>query len=247
MLTIGQLAALTRTTPRALRLYERRGLLRADRTPAGRRAYGREHVAVLAQIRTFKDMGLSLAAIGELMQRRTLDAGAMIELRLAQVEAEQARLGALATNLRAARAALSDGTAVDAAALAALLAPPDALRFKGLIDRWFTPAEQQAWRQAVGPVDPAVWTGLRARVREAIAAGVRPDSPEGRALGTAWREALQPMMQAVGRDLWNRGAAMFRDGAAPGPGDPDDDLGAILAWVFEAAPEAVSPEPASSP
>lgn len=246
MLTIGQLARLTRTTPRALRLYERRGLIRPDRTPAGRRVYGREHVAVLAQIRIFKDMGLSLAAIGDLLGRHTLDAAGMIDLRLAQVEAEQARLTVLAANLRRTRAALESG-AVDAAALAALLAPPDAQRFRTLIDRWFTPEQQESWRAAAGQVDEAVWIALRKRTRAAMASGVRPDSEEGRAIGAAWQAALQPILQAVGPDLWRRGAAMFRDPASFAADGLAEDMEPVFAWVFAAIPPPVSSASPSGP
>jgi DNA-binding transcriptional MerR regulator len=233
MLTIGQLAAQTGATPRALRLYERRGLLKADRTAAGRRTYGAEHIIVLAQINTLKSMGLTLAEIGKLMQRRTLDASALIEFRLAQVEAEQARLTALAGTLRAASAALSAGP-IDAAALAKLLADPAAVHFQQIIDRWFSPAEQEDWRATVPNMRRSVLAALTSRAKAAVAAGIAPESHEGMAIAADWYAAMLPAMAAAGKERWNRGAAMFL--ATEGGGDEAD---AVHVWLFKAIPAAL--------
>lgn len=233
MFTIGQLAARTGTTPRALRLYERRGLLKVDRTAAGRRVYRADHVIVLTQIRTLKDMGLTLGAIAALMRQRTLDAAELIELRLAQVAAEQDRLAALAGQLRAARSALADGP-IDAASLVKLLADPATARFQTLLDQWFTPAEQEAWRSTVPRMERTTWETLMGRTRAAIAADVTPESPDAHALARDWYTAMLPMITAAGRDRWNRGTEMLSSQILSDGADA-----AVQAWLFKALPAVV--------
>ena len=60
---------------KALRLYERRGLLKPLRSEAGWRTYGPDQIARLHQILALKGLGLSLASIGQLLSSAdTLDA-----------------------------------------------------------------------------------------------------------------------------------------------------------------------------
>lgn len=61
---IGEAAAAAGTTPRALRLYEARGLLRPPpRTPSGQREYGPGEVARVRVIRDLLALGLTLEDI----------------------------------------------------------------------------------------------------------------------------------------------------------------------------------------
>lgn len=233
MMTIGQLAARTGTTPRALRLYERRGLLHADRTASGRRVYGAEHVLALGQIRTLKDMGLTLDAIAGIMRARTLDAGELIGLRLARIEAEQARLTALAARLRMVQATLADGP-IDAARLCELLAEPAQADVRQLLDRWFTPAEQAAWREALAAqAKPDSLAALQARVRAAVDSGITPDSEAGAALAAEWQAMMRTMVETVGVQQWNKGAALIEQAFA-GDGSADAAGAAVYAWLSRA-------------
>ena len=51
-------------TPRAVRLYEARGLLRSvDRSPAGYRLFDQRHIEALSFIRDARDLGLTLEEI----------------------------------------------------------------------------------------------------------------------------------------------------------------------------------------
>lgn len=56
----GELARAARTTIKALRVYEKAGLLTPDRRDGGWRLYGPKHVARLHQILALKALGLSL-------------------------------------------------------------------------------------------------------------------------------------------------------------------------------------------
>jgi phosphoribosylaminoimidazole-succinocarboxamide synthase len=65
---------------RALRLYERKGLVRPGRTRAGWRVYGPNEIERLHQVLTLKSLGLSLARIGELLDERMADLPALLAL-----------------------------------------------------------------------------------------------------------------------------------------------------------------------
>lgn len=65
---------------RALRLYERKGLVRPGRTQAGWRVYGPGEIERLHHVLTLKSLGLSLARITELLAGRDADLGALLAL-----------------------------------------------------------------------------------------------------------------------------------------------------------------------
>jgi len=67
-LTLGALARAAGVNPETIRYYERRGLLpEPPRTPAGYRQYGTEDADRVALILRAKDLGFTLAEIGELL------------------------------------------------------------------------------------------------------------------------------------------------------------------------------------
>lgn len=57
---IQELAARAGTTTRALRYYEEQGLLPAERSANGYRAYGEHHVRLVREIRSLQAIGFSL-------------------------------------------------------------------------------------------------------------------------------------------------------------------------------------------
>jgi phosphoribosylaminoimidazole-succinocarboxamide synthase len=65
---------------RALRLYERKGLVRPRRTQAGWRVYGPAEIERLHQVLTLKSLGLSLSRIGQLLGAREPDLTALLAL-----------------------------------------------------------------------------------------------------------------------------------------------------------------------
>jgi DNA-binding transcriptional MerR regulator len=58
---IGELSTLTNTSTRAIRHYERQGLLRARRAANGYRDFERSSVALIRHLRTLLDAGFTLA------------------------------------------------------------------------------------------------------------------------------------------------------------------------------------------
>ena len=63
MFTIGQVAAATELSPKAIRLYEADELITPERTEAGYRLYRDEDLAVLHFVRQARVLGLGLADI----------------------------------------------------------------------------------------------------------------------------------------------------------------------------------------
>lgn len=63
-----QLARATRTSIKALRYYERHGLLRPKRRPNGWRLYREDDIERLSKIQAFKQMGFGVAAIATLLE-----------------------------------------------------------------------------------------------------------------------------------------------------------------------------------
>lgn len=66
-LTIGQLSDRTGVAPSALRFYESKGLITANRSDGGQRRYARDSLRRVSFIRVAQQVGLSLEEIGEAM------------------------------------------------------------------------------------------------------------------------------------------------------------------------------------
>lgn len=109
--TIGEAAKLTSTTPKAIRLYERKGLLApAQRTPAGYRTYGADDLAVLRFIRQATAVGLRLDEVGHIIglqrngQQPCSTVTDLLDRRLADLDRTMADLEALRHTLARVRA-----------------------------------------------------------------------------------------------------------------------------------------------
>jgi DNA-binding transcriptional MerR regulator len=68
---IADLAEQLGVTPRALRHYEDVGLIRSERTPRNARAYDPETVEILRIVILLREVDVPLAAIGEVVGRRS--------------------------------------------------------------------------------------------------------------------------------------------------------------------------------
>lgn len=91
--TLGQLARKTGLARSSLLHYEAAGLLRpADRSAAGYRLYGKSELDRLLAIRGYREAGLPLAAIADLMAGREGDTAQILERRLVELNADIQRL-----------------------------------------------------------------------------------------------------------------------------------------------------------
>ncbi|WP_325199819.1 MerR family transcriptional regulator [Oscillibacter sp.] len=94
--TVKALAELAGVTPRTLRWYDQKGLLKPRRTTgAGYRLYGPREVDRLQNILFYKELGLELEAVRELLDAPGFDRLAALQSHLAELEARRRRLDAL--------------------------------------------------------------------------------------------------------------------------------------------------------
>lgn len=84
----GELARQANTSIKALRVYEKAGLLTPDRREGGWRLYGPAHVARLHQILALKALGLSLKQIGETLDRDSPEIGQILDLQARQLASD---------------------------------------------------------------------------------------------------------------------------------------------------------------
>ncbi len=115
-LTIGDAAALTRLTAKAIRLYESKGLLPvAERTDAGYRLFDNDDLAVLRFIRSAKALGLPLQEIKNILdlhRRGEQPCGRVVQLldqHIADIDRTIAELEQLRKSLSAARRSARKG------------------------------------------------------------------------------------------------------------------------------------------
>jgi DNA-binding transcriptional MerR regulator len=114
-MTVGRAARRAGLTPKAVRLYESKGLLDpAPRTDAGYRLYQDEDVEVLRFVRQARALGLNLAEIGEIIDLQRHGAQpcgrvlSLVETRLKEVDRALRDLRALRRTLQGAREAATD-------------------------------------------------------------------------------------------------------------------------------------------
>src|ERR1700739_1347768 len=96
-------------TVRALRVYERHGLLRPGRTLAGWRVYGPEEMAQLHQVLALKRLGLKLGQIADLLKGRRVDLDRVLALQEDELSRRKARVDHALELVRKARAKLAQG------------------------------------------------------------------------------------------------------------------------------------------
>jgi DNA-binding transcriptional MerR regulator len=201
-LDIREVARRTGLTSRALRFYEARGLLKPLRTYSGRRLYGRGELERIQQILALKRAGLSLAQIGRLTERGSLDLSALIEAQLKTIEERKAELNEARALLLTVKSRIDRGEPVDAATFCSLIRHGDKIMeaedWKKVTDRYFSPEEKARWaeqmKEAPAEFDQAEysrkWKDLGDRVQAAIPSG--PDSADAQALYDEWQALLAP-------------------------------------------------------
>ena len=113
--TIGEAAARTGLTAKAIRLYERRGLLGVpERNHSGYRTYASNDLAVLSFIRQAKRLGLRLDEIGRVLELQRSDEQPcrmvleLLDERIADIDRTMADLRMLRQVMTTARAGASD-------------------------------------------------------------------------------------------------------------------------------------------
>ena len=210
---------------KALRVYERAGLVRPHRTDAGWRAYGPDQQARLHQVLVLKRLGLSLARIGELLAGKLKSLDTVLALQehvqrdrrteadralalLAAARCKLARDGALSPDdlTQLTRETAMDDRKMSDAEMAEV--------FKPLTEKHFTPEQQ---RQVMSRKDdyfqPQVqqeWDALIAEGSGMVARGEDPGSAAAADLARRWMSQVDKF---TGGDaaLNASSSAMYKD------------------------------------
>lgn len=190
---VGELARRTGLTVRALHHYDAIGLLSpSGRTVAGHRLYELADVERLQQIQSLRLMGFPLHEVKRLLDGAALSPRRVIDLHLARLQEQIAaqtrlveRLTALATQLDQAEDVSMDDLCHMIEAMTTM-------------EKFFTPEQLETLRQRRESIgDDRIqqvqdeWAYLIPAVREKMAAGVAPESPEVLALARRWMALVQ--------------------------------------------------------
>jgi DNA-binding transcriptional MerR regulator len=173
-------ARITGVTIKALQHYDRLGLLRPSRTPAGHRIYGERDVERVQQIVALKSIGVPLKRIKTLLDKRSLSLADALTTQRAELETQQREIGYAVRAIAVVEADLASGRLSESQALTQLVDLIAMQRDVDAMRQYFSP---EAWSQ-FGEywVDwpPERWREL---FRDAEAAlGESPDSEKAEAL-----------------------------------------------------------------
>ena len=119
-------------SPKALRLYEQRGLVAPVRTGAGWRAYGAGEMARAAEVVALRALGLSLAQIARVLEGDPVSLETALAAHQATLEGQLRQLAGTVEKVRGLRAGLAQGQAPATGELVHLLDP--ATEFRGAIN-----------------------------------------------------------------------------------------------------------------
>lgn len=199
---ISEVARRTGLTPRALRFYEARGLVRPLRTGAGRRLYGPGELARLHAVVALKRAGFPLSAIGRMLAGRSLDLGRLIAAQLGEVDARAAELAAARALLLTVQSRIDRGEPIDVATFCSLIRTGEGQmeeqRWKSVTDRYFTPEQKADFAKQMAQLPPdfsqedysAKWKDLGSRIKAALP--LDPRSDRARAFLAEWKALLAP-------------------------------------------------------
>ncbi|MRW83258.1 MerR family transcriptional regulator [Pseudoduganella sp. FT26W] len=187
VLKIGELAARSGLTVRALHHYDSIGLLTPSaRADSGYRLYNRADVVRLHQIQALRKFGMSLADIGTFLASDDAQFADIVTQQIAALDQQIKQ----ATTLREQLSRLQQQMpSDDAPALEDWLG---ALEHMKLYEQYFTPEELRRlpfWQQSARR--NATWRAMVAELHSLMARGVSTDSEEASALAQRWMETLE--------------------------------------------------------
>ncbi|MEM9744140.1 MAG: MerR family transcriptional regulator [Pseudomonadota bacterium] len=197
-LTVSEVAALTGLSVKALRLYERQGLICPARTAAGWRVYDAEAIGDLQKIKVLKRLGFRLAEIRQLL-RDGIALTSLLETQQQALEDQLLRLTRALAAVREARTQLAAGRALSTDDLVQLVKETHSMDSftwtdadQRLAEKHYTP--EQLERITQHKTAPAfeeeandVWDALLKDIEGAL--GESPTSARAQALAQRWLDA----------------------------------------------------------
>ncbi|OLF13431.1 MerR family transcriptional regulator [Actinophytocola xanthii] len=211
--SIGELAAASGVTVRALQHYDEIGLLRpGDRTSAGHRRYTERDLHRLYRVRALRGLGLSLDEVAAVLDDAGGDLREVLLAQLAALEAHAERVGRLAERVRELLGRLEDADP----------GPDDLLtilEMMSVFESYFSQQQRDdlaARRAALGPeaVEAAKreWASLVAEGIALLREDPRPEDVRVRALVRRWDE-IGTRFHGADEGLTGAARAMWTDNA----------------------------------
>jgi DNA-binding transcriptional MerR regulator len=213
--TAAETARLLGLTVKALRVFERHGLVQAQRTAAGWRVYGPNELLRLHQVIWLKRLGLKLTQIGAILHDQSVDLDRLLAL---QEEVLLDRKRSIDQALRLvgkARAKLTLGESLSADELIALTketamtreVPDWAKKISPVVDRHLSEADKEVLKKRY---DGVAWERLIAEAKSLL--GTDPAAPAALALASRWKELtaaviggsqdVKEKLRNIQRDAW---------------------------------------------
>lgn len=196
MYTIGELAVQAGVTVRTLHHYDRIGLLKPERhSSAGYRLYGEEDALRLQQILLYREMDLSLEAIGAILEAPGFDRLHALGEHRQELTSRIVRLQRLKRTVETTIAYLKGETSMDKSKLFSGFSPEEEEYYTAEAEKLYDPAtvkeSSRRWK-AYGPLRQkeileegrAIYLGIAS----AMSSG--PGSPEVQRLIGLWRQHL---------------------------------------------------------
>lgn len=219
-LSITEVCRRTGLSSRTLRFYEQRGLLAADRTPAGLRCYGVSALTRLHNITALKRAGFSLMQIGSLLDGGGINLLRIIETQLDVLASQSAALNAASASLFAAQRALAAGRTIDLDTFCNLIKQGESIMtdqatWQKVADRYFSPDEQARWLEKLAQLPKnfdndayqAKWADLGSRVAAALP--MDPASAAARAYLDEWNALLAPFNAVADQRMKTQTVEMY--------------------------------------
>ena len=185
---VHQFALLAGVTVKALRYYDRLGLLKPMRSGAGYRLYQASDLARLQQIVALKSVGLSLKDVRTLLDRDPLPLIATFRQQREVLEDKRRMLDRAIQALTEAEAAVASGASSTTAILQEVIRVME-IQDVDVMRKYYSDEAWDAWKHHYEDWPPDEW---RALYRDIIAAiGSDPKGPIAQALCDRWLSIVQ--------------------------------------------------------
>jgi MerR family transcriptional regulator, thiopeptide resistance regulator len=224
---IAAFAALAGVTPRALRHYDRLGLLKPRRSTAGYRQYAERDLETLEEIVALKFIGVPLKQIGAMRRRPEQPFATVLRAQREALEARRRTLTRAVEAIATAEALLRSGAAIDADAIRPIIEVMHMEQnHEQLIKTYGVMLKAKVSHLAALSADErkalkAQWSALVAEVRAAL--GEDPAGPKAQDLLDRW---LSLQRATIGGDE----TIAMAPGLAPLPDNPTPELRSAL-WA----------------
>ena len=192
-LRIGEIAARTGLSAKALRLYEQRGLLQpCTHSASGYRLYGPDALQRLMQIALLRRSGFTLAQIGGLLQGHGESVARLLAERVAMLEQELADKTQTLNMLRYAQQRAGSTSTLNVDELLEHIAMTQQLKVDlSETERQAMIARAEKLGEAGMEAAQRAWPELIAQVRAAMDAGTPASDPAVVELGRRWHALVQ--------------------------------------------------------